>query len=395
MFKDYQSIKVGDSAKLVKKITVEDIKKFVDMTGDDNLLHVNKEYAKTTPFKDIVVHGMLGASFISTIIGTKLPGNGALWISQTLDFLLPVRLGDELTIAATVLNKVDRERLLELETKVTNQSGQTVLFGMGKVKVLETTAISEEKKLEKQKVAIVTGGAGGIGHSICTQLAKAGYSVVVNYLKSEGSANELVAEIKAAGGKAIAIRANVSVREEAQELFEKTVRTFGNVTLLVNNASPKIAPKGFETLEWKDISEHLDVQLKGAFNLINACVPTMKEQRYGKIINITSQVLDSTPTPGWTAYTIGKSALATYSKYLAAELGPLGIHVNCVSPGMTDTGFIGDIPEKARLIIARQAPLRRLAKPNDVASAVTFLASDNADFITGETLRVNGGQVML
>ena len=114
MFKDYESIKIGDSAKLTKKINLEDIKKFVEMTGDDNRLHIDKEYAKTTPFKDIVVHGMLGASFISTIIGTKLPGDGALWVSQTLDFLLPVRLGDELTVSATVLQKFERDRLLEL-----------------------------------------------------------------------------------------------------------------------------------------------------------------------------------------------------------------------------------------------------------------------------------------
>ena len=121
----------------------------------------------------------------------------------------------------------------------------------------------------------------------------------------------------------------------------------------------------------------------------------MKAQQYGKIINITSQVLDANPTPGWTAYSIGKAAIANYSKCLAVELGPFGIHVNCISPGMTDTAFIGDIPEKARAIIARQAPLRRLAKPDDVSAAVLFLASEGADFITGETLRVNGGQVML
>ncbi len=395
MFKDYNLIKIGDSAKLEKKITEIDIKKFVEMTGDDNRLHVDKEYAKTTPFKDIVVHGMIGASFISTIIGTRLPGDGALWISQTLEFLLPVRLGDELTILATVISKLDRERILELETKVLNQSGQVVLSGVGKVKVLEIKTPELIVKVEKNKVAIVSGGAGGIGNAICLHLAKAGYKIVVNYLKSDVSAQNLVLKIQEMGGKAAAIKANISKKEEAQELVEKTVRLFDGISLLVNNASPKIVPKIFENMLWEDFTEHLDVQLKGTFNLLNACVPIMKNQHYGKVVNITSQVLDSNPTQGWVAYAVGKSALSTYSKYLASELGPFGIHVNCISPGMTDTEFIGNIPEKARLITARQAPLRRLAIPDDVAAAVVFLASESSNFITGETLRVNGGQAML
>ena len=192
MFKKFEAIQVGDTAKLVKKISLEDIKKFVDMTGDDNPLHINRDYAKQTPFKDIVVHGMLGASFISTIIGTQLPGDGALWVSQTLDFLLPVRLGDELTISARVLSKFERDRLLELETLVINQLGQTVLAGKGKVRVLEPPAPMECAPASKKKVAIVTGGAGGIGQAICLALAKAGYEIVINYKQSESVALSLV-----------------------------------------------------------------------------------------------------------------------------------------------------------------------------------------------------------
>lgn len=395
MFKNYEAIKVGDSAKLVRKIGMEDIKKFVDMTGDDNRLHIDREYAKTTSFKDIVVHGMLGASFISTIIGTQLPGDGALWVSQTLEFLLPVRLGDVLTVSATVLQKFDRERLLELETLVTNQNGRVVLSGKGKVRVLEVAVENKTNVVAKQKVAVISGGAGGIGQSIAKTLAKEGYRVVVNYNRSADAAQQLVKEIEGEKGIGTAIQGDVSSPEEANALIQQVCRLYGTVSLLVNNASPKINPKTFDKLQWQDIQLHLDVQLRGAFNLAHACVPVMKAQGYGKMINITSQVLDGLPSSGWTAYAIGKAALATFSKHLASELGPFGIHVNCISPGMTDTGFIGDIPEKARLIIARQTPLRRLASTEDVASAVSFLASDKADFITGETLRLNGGQVML
>ena len=117
-------------------------------------------------------------------------------------------------------------------------------------------------------------------------------------------------------------------------------------------------------------------------------------QGHGRIVNIVSQAIEGTPTPGWTAYAIAKSALAVLSRQLAAELGPAGITVNCVRARDDRHRLIGDIPEKQRLIVARQTPLRRLATPEDVAGAVAYLASESAAFVTGEILRVNGGQVM-
>jgi 3-oxoacyl-[acyl-carrier protein] reductase len=396
MFKEYESIQVGDSASLIKKITIEDIKKFVEMTGDNNPLHVNREYAETTPFKDVVVHGMLGASFISTVIGTQLPGDGALWISQAMEFLLPVRLNDVLNISCTVIKKHDRENLLELETKITNQLKQVVLSGSGKVKVFKQAAPEKvEDRSARLKVAIVTGGAGGIGRAICLKLAEQGYSVVVNYATNEEKAHNLAEQIVLKGGKAIAVKADIGNAQEVEKLVQMAKQTFGGIGLLVNNASSRINPKSFQELDWEEMDQHLRVQLKGAFQLTKACLPEMKRQGYGKIVSLTTQAIDNVPTAAWTSYAVAKSALATFSKCLAVELGPLGITVNCVSPGMTDTALIGDISEKSRLIVARQAPLRRIASPQDIAEAVSFLASAGADYITGETIRVNGGQVML
>lgn len=395
--KSFEAIQVGETESIVRKITEVDIKRFVEMTGDDNPLHVDRRYAETTPFKDIVVHGMLGASFISTIIGTKLPGEGALWMSQSFDFLLPVRLGDELTISCTVLKKIDRDRVLELEAKIVNQNRARVLAGTGKVKLLEVREplSKDQQGSERKKVAIVTGGAGGIGRAISKRLAQDGFSVVVNYLGSEERARRTVEEIVAESGKAIAVQGDVSSEEGARKVVETCLKTFGTVSLIVNNASPKINPGALDQLEWSHIQKHLDVQCKSAFLLAKQAVPFMKEQKFGKIINISSQVLDGVPTPHWTSYAMGKSALSTLSKYLAMELGPLGIQVNCVSPGMTDTALVGDIPERTRMVIARQTPMRRLGSPEDVAGAVSYLASSDADFIAGETIRVNGGQVMI
>jgi 3-oxoacyl-[acyl-carrier protein] reductase len=392
MFADFDAIQVGSREQLVKVITEADIRRFVDMTGDDNPLHVDRAFAEATAFKDIVVHGMLGASFLSTVIGTKLPGPGALWISQNIEFLHPVRVGDELTVSCTVLKKNERERLLELETRIVNQNQQTVLSGEGRVRVLTASVPQKTESLEtRPRVAIVTGGSGGIGEAICRRLARAEYRVVINYLGKKDQAQRIATEIAKGGKQAVTVQADVSTPEGAEALRSAAIKSFGAVDALVNNAAPPINPKPFATMEWSDIQRHLDVQLKGAFLMSKACIPGMVSQGHGRIVNITSQVIDSTPSVRWTSYAVAKSALATLSRYLAVEYGPSGITVNCVSPGMTDTHLIGDIPEKAQLLIARQTPLRRLAVPDDIAGAVSFLLSDEGAYITGQTLRVNGG----
>ena len=260
MFKNFDAIQIGETHSLVKIITESDVRKFVEMTGDDNPLHVNRTYAETTAFKDIVVHGMLGASFISTVIGTKLPGTGALWVSQNLEFLLPVRLGDELTISCTVLKKNERERLLDLDTRIVNQNSQVVLSGQGKVKLLTTATPTEESEAtQRPKVAIVTGGAGGIGKAICLRLAKDGYHVVVNYRGRADRAAEIVETINLGNTRAIAVQANIATEVGAEKLVKTALQEFDGISVLVNNASSHINPKPFNSTDWGDIQNQLDV----------------------------------------------------------------------------------------------------------------------------------------
>lgn len=392
LFAGFDSINVGDSDQLVRTISPGDIRRFVEMTGDDNPLHVDAEFAESTPFKEIVVHGMLGASFLSTLIGTKLPGPGALWVSQRMDFLAPVRLGDELTVSCTVLKKHDRDRLLDLGTRIVNQRGQTVLSGEGQVKMLTARAKpAPAADAPTRRTALVTGASGGIGRAIALRLGRDGLAVIVNYRGNRERAEQVVAEIEAGGGAAIAVAADVSTPDGVSRLAAAAAKSFGGVDVLVNNASPRINAKPFAAIQWSDIQEHLDVQLRGAFMLTQACLPYMVKQSHGRIVNITSQAIDGSPSLTWTGYAVAKAALATMSRYLATEVGPSGITVNCVSPGMTDTRLIGDVSEKIQLMVARQTPLRRLATPYDVAGAVSYLASADAAFVTGHVLRVNGG----
>ena len=394
--KKYSEINIGDKETLCHTITKSDIEKFVQLTGDDNRLHVDEKFASTTQFKKPVVHGMLGASFISTIIGTKLPGDGALWFSQSLEFLLPVRIGDILTVTAEVLKKYDKENIIELKTEIYNQNRQIVTKGIAKVKVIQTAVapLEIEEKDYAQKTALVIGGTGGIGKATCIQLAKDGFNVIIHYNKNKTSADETKAEVEKHKQKAIIVRADILNDADIKEMISKSIRAFNKIDVLVNCAATVIPNIKFKDLEWSDFLQQMEVNIKSTFNIIQAVVPEMINNGYGKIINIGSLSAEK-PNADWSHYITAKSALIGLTKSLAFEMAPKGIRINMVTPSLVNTELTADIPEKIKLLTAAQTPIRRLALAADVAGVISFLASEKSDFLAGENIRVNGGQVMI
>jgi 3-oxoacyl-[acyl-carrier protein] reductase len=393
----FETIQLGEKAEIKHVVTQSDLEKFVELTGDDNKLHVDKEYAAKTSFKKPVVHGMLGASFISTIIGTKLPGDGALWFSQNIEFLLPVRIGDELTIRAEVIKKLDKLQVIELQTDIFNQDKQKVTAGVARVKIIEQDTPKEQTELAEPvsgKVALVIGGTGGIGRKTCMALAREGFDVVVHYHSNMETALDLKKDIESLGRKAEIVGADIKNEEGVKSIVEFVKRKFEYLTAVINCATSKIVNIKFEDLDWADMQKHIDINVKSNFYLLKYCIPLFSERRYGKVILMTTQAVE-TPNAEWLPYITAKTALQGFGKASAVELAGKGIRVNMVSAGMTDTDLIADIPEKVRLVTAAKTPLRRLANSEDVASAIVFLASDKSDFMTGETLRINGGQVMI
>jgi 3-oxoacyl-[acyl-carrier protein] reductase len=244
----------------------------------------------------------------------------------------------------------------------------------------------------KDRVTIITGGARGIGKAIALTFAREGAKVVLVDLDKEGLTN-LKIEIEKRKGEVITILCNISKSIEVKAMVDQVKKAFGRIDILINNAG--IIRRGtIETVTEEDWDRVMEVNLKGTFNCSKAVVETMKEQRYGKIVNVSSiagKMGDITSAPGYGSSKAGMDAL---TKTLARQLAQYGINVNAVSPHAIETEMSAQWPEERRKEIIVSIPLGRLGKPEDVAEAVLFLASDEASFITGEILDVNGGALM-
>ncbi len=242
------------------------------------------------------------------------------------------------------------------------------------------------------RTAVVTGASRGIGRAIAIELARRGARVLVNYRASADAAAGVVAAIEADGGTAIAVQADVSDLAQAQTLIKTALDTYGQLDILVNNAGVT-RDKLLMMMKEEDWDTVIRVDLKSLFNTCKAAVRPMVRRRYGRIINISS-VVGIAGQGGQTNYAAAKAGVIGFSKSLAKELGPRNITVNVIAPGLIPTDLTADLPDELRQRAIEQTPLKREGRPEEIGYAVAFLASDEAAFITGAVLSVDGGLVM-
>ena len=243
-----------------------------------------------------------------------------------------------------------------------------------------------------RQVALVTGASRGIGRAVAMELGRAGYAVCINYLNSEDAARQAAEALRAGGSDAVAIRADVADGTAVAEMVRRTEKELGPVTLLVNNAG--VAGQA----QFQDISDemwdrYLAVNLSGARNTIRAVLPHMLSEKRGAIVNISS-IWGLRGASCEVAYACTKAAIIALTRSLAMELAPSGIRVNCVAPGVIDTDMVQVLGQETLRDLAEQTPLGRLGRPEDIAHAVAFLASDKASFITGQVLGADGGFIV-
>ncbi len=397
-----RELRLGQTETLSRTITADDVATFARLSGDYNALHLDEEFAARTEFAQRVVHGFLHASLLSSLVGTKLPGPGALYVSQSIEFTRPVFIGETVEARATV-EKIDEEtRLVTLGTQIRKADGTCVLRGTALVKVLrladepaqsEAAAPPPPGRLLEGRTALVTGSSRGIGRAIARLFAGQGASVWVHFHRSRAAAESLEREIRDAGGRCRLVRGDITDETGVDRLAEE-VTARGALDILVHNAGPKIKAAAFDQLSWTDLNTAYDEIVGGAFRLTKALLPSLKQSK-GRIITILTSAALGRTAYNWLPYVTAKSALHAMSKNLAQELGPQGIAVNMISPSMVMTDLTANVPDRMRQAIVSRTPLRRLATVEDVAGAALLLASPYAAFISGENLLVTGGETMI
>ncbi len=243
------------------------------------------------------------------------------------------------------------------------------------------------------RTAIVTGGSRGIGRAICLELARRGAAVLVNYNRSSQAAEEVIAQIQTSGGQATAFQADVSDFKQAQDLVKAATDTYGSLDILVNNAG--ITRDTLIMMMSEEDWDHvISTNLKSTFNCSKAAVRTMMRKRYGRIINITS-VAGQMGNAGQTNYSASKAGQIGFTKSLAREIAARNITVNAIAAGYIETDIWANVPEEAKQAALSIIPLGRKGLPEEIAYAVAFLASDQAAYITGQILGVDGGMAMM
>ncbi len=245
------------------------------------------------------------------------------------------------------------------------------------------------------KCAVVTGAARGIGRAVALRFAGDGARVVVNYLVNRDKAEAVAKEIRGGGGEAAAIQADVRERADAERLVAEAIGAFGHVDIMVSNAGIVI-DKAFVDSDEDDWALAIETNLKGFFNVARAVLPRMIERGWGRII-ATASIITEVADFGGNRFSVcaaSKGGIVSLMRPMAAEVAARGVTVNAVSPGYIATEMMSEVDAEGREAALRLVPMRRYGKPEEIAAAMAFLASDDAAYITGQTLRVNGGMSM-
>lgn len=392
--KSFEDFEIGAEETISINISSKLVDDYVSLTGDENPLHVSDEFSKQTEFGRKVVHGMLGVSFLSTLIGTKLPGPGALWLSQEINFVSPVFIDDILVVASTVEKKNVRNETLTLSVKCEKSDGVLVFDGSAVVKILKTESNSHEIKTAREKgLVLVLGGSGAIGSQIVEDLIVNDWPVIATYRNYNDRISALEQMSKTAHAKLELVKFDIEF-DSVSSLIDIAFSSRFPVHGLVYTLAPPITPQEISGIGIEVLMRHIQFGLIKPQELFGAFACKLGSQG-GSVVSLTSEVVGSSMVKNWGAYTLGKSNLSVLTKQFALEFAPRNIRFNSVAPSLLDTDYVVQISQKEKLMIANKLPMRRLCTTRDVSDAVNFLMSDEAGFITGQVFDINGGNSLL
>ena len=377
---------VGDSRSIDHTFSAEELQAFARLTGDINPLHVDKAYAERTPAGGQVIHGMLAAAFISTLIGVHIPGAGALWNSFQINWRKMIRVGDALRLEARIVAVHAATSTVDLEICGTCNS-EVYLDAKARVMIMSNSQSGKTMELSGKRV-LVTGASGLLGNAICDAIAVTGAQLVL-WGRDQMRLNALKNKF---GDMATCQTVDLLDSSAIETALAKTLSS-GPVFGFIHAAA---APLVFSAVSAAE--NHAQLKLHwavgvAAFNQIARGV-TVSMPDGGIIIAVLSQAMLDVPPPKLSAYVSAKLATWGLVRAYAAELGPKGVRCNAVSPGMMDTPYTREMPVRVKQVEAASNPSRRLCRPEDVADAILYLASSRAGFVNGVNLPVTGGARM-
>ena len=401
---------VGDKHQESFVISEEVVAKFAEFSQDYNPMHMDGDSTKSHGYARRVAHGVIQLSYISKVIGMVFPGKGAMWMNQTVDWLYPVFINDEINVVLTIKEYSESANLLTLSTEIFNQNKQKVMTGLAQVKMtiaisvnlkkpvklsnlIDSENILSQKKSSDKKVALITGASREIGEEIVKKLAQENYAVIVNYKKNKNMADNVVNAIISAGGEAISICADMSNDVEVESMAGTILEKWGRCDIVIHGASPPIKFIKAEEANYNDVGIYLEIYLAGAMSLVNLFSSHMKDNQFGRFIFLGTSYLYATPPRGMAAYVSAKEALWVYTKALSSEIAHNGITVNMVSPSLTITDLTNDIPARIKEVEAFKNPTRRLVTTIDIASQVVHLCSEDSSYINGINLPITAAPV--
>ena len=366
---------------------------FAQFSGDHNPVHVQVEAAREYGFARPFAHGAIQSAVVSKLIGMKVPGPGAVWMSQSMEWLKPVFVGDHVRVEVEVESVSPGAEVLTLVLRTKNQQGDLVMQGQAKVKLASKLAEQTSGPATEPRVALVTGGSRGIGAAVARALGAAGWKVAIAYHSNRGAADDVVRSIVTAGSIAESFAGDLVKEGSGGGLVQQVEHGFGRLDAVVHCATQPLNPKALNELSTADLRSFQRIHVESAWELVQAALPGMTERRFGRLIFLGTSALFGAPPAKMSAYVAAKQSLWGLVRSLALELGPQQITANMVSPGLTVTDLTADVPVRIKETEARRVPLRRLALPEDVANAIAFLASESGGYISGVNLPLTGGPV--